>query len=60
MFHFRNDGPGNGDQGQDGDRFTRRVEAMEYDLAVQRGDVPSAAQALALLLGQALQNGGGR
>jgi hypothetical protein len=56
MFHFMDDQQGN-QQGQDmpyGDRLVGRILSAEYNLAVQRGDAPQAADALAKILGMFL------
>jgi hypothetical protein len=56
MFHFM-DGDQQPQQDQDmpyGDRLVGRIMSAEYNLAVQRGDAPQAADALAKILGQFL------
>lgn len=45
---------------QYGDRLVSRVEAMQYNLAVQRGDYQSASRSVFQILGQWLWNRVGR
>ena len=57
MFHFLDDQRQGNQQDQDmsyGDRLVGRILSAEYNIAVQRGDAPQAADALAKILGMFL------